>query len=148
MVSFRSAAVWETMQDFTRRTLWDMRVVRAELLTPPPGKGSKFRITYRVFGITFWVENEYIVWKPRERSGIRATRFSRPTFFTNAAGSWHFRDNGDGSSTWTTIVSLSMVGGPLAPLFEKVAVGWYFLWLTTRSGQNLKRLVESYARAA
>lgn len=136
--------VWATMQDFTKRTLWDMRVVEASLLSMhTQGKGSRFKITYRVFGVKFWVENEYIVWKPCERSAIRAVGFSRPSMFKSAAGSWHFADNGDGSMTWTTIVSLSMVGGPLAPLLEKVGIGWYFRRLTERSGQNLKRLAES-----
>ena len=36
----------------------------------------------------------------------------------------------------------------IAPLIEKVAVGWYFRRLTTLSGQNLKRLVEARARVA
>ena len=136
-------AVWATIQDFTRRTLWDLRVVHAQLLTPPPQeRGSRFRIVYGVPGIRSWVDAEYIVWKPTERSAIRAVGFSRISPFVSAAGSWHFDANSDGSTTWTTHVNIAMRGGPLAPILERIIVGWYFRRLTVGSQEKLKRLVE------
>ena len=137
-------AVWAIMQDFTRRTEWDERVVRAERLTPPPpGRGTRFRVTYSVLGVRSWVEAEYVTWDPPRRSGVHAVAFSRGSPFKAAAGSWTFEECGDGSSTWTTKVSMSMHGGFLAPLLERVVVGWYFRRLTEKSARNLTRLTEA-----
>jgi hypothetical protein len=135
--------VWALLQDFTQRAKWDERVVKAQVITPPPqGKGTRFVITYRIAGIPMSIENEYIVWKPFERSAIRSVRLGRGSPFRSAAGSWHLSPTEDGSTTWTTIVSLQMRGGPLAPLLERLAVGWYFKRLTERSLRDFKRLVE------
>jgi hypothetical protein len=137
------ARVWALLQDFTQRTKWDVRVVKAQVITPPPqGKGSRFVITYRIAGIPLRIENEYIVWKPFERSAIRSVRLGRGSPFRSAAGSWHLFSSEDGTTTWTTIVSLQMRGGPLAPFLERLAVGWYFKRLTERSLRDFKRLVE------
>jgi carbon monoxide dehydrogenase subunit G len=136
--------VWEIIQDFSHRTKWDERVVAASELTPPPkGKGTRFRIVYGALGVRSWVEIEYVTWDPPRRSGVRTVGFSRASLFKSAAGSWHFHHNEDGSTTWTTKVSMSMRGGRLAPLFEKVFIGWYFTRLTIKSQENLKRLIEA-----
>lgn len=141
--------VWSVLQDFTRRTEWDTRVVRAKVVTPPPqGKGTRFLITYRVAGLSYEVENEYIVWKPPERSAIRFPDFKRDLYFKSVAGSWRLTPHEDGSTTWTTTVSMSMRGGPFAPLMEKVVVGWYFRRLTEASQRNLKRLIEREMQAS
>jgi uncharacterized protein YndB with AHSA1/START domain len=136
--------VWALLQDFSRRTEWDLRVVRAAVVTPPPqGKGTRFRIKYRVAGISYNVENEYLVWKPNERSAIRFPEFHRDLLFRNVAGSWRLTPHDNGSTTWTTTVSMTMRGGPLAPLLERVIIGWYFRRLTEASQRKLKRLIES-----
>jgi hypothetical protein len=141
--------VWSVLQDFTRRAEWDTRVVKARVVTPPPqGKGTRFLITYRVAGISYEVENEYIVWKPFERSAIRFPDFSRDRFFRSVAGSWRLTPHDDGSTTWTTTVNMTMRGGPFAPLFERVVVGWYFRRLTEESQRDLKKLVEREQVAA
>jgi hypothetical protein len=137
-------AVWAVMQDFTRRTEWDERVVEAAVLTPPPpGRGTRFRITYRVLGVRSWVETEYVTWDPPRRSGVHAVGFNRGSLFKSAAGSWSFIANSDGTMTWTTKVNIAMRGGPLSPLVERIAIGWYFRRLTERSARNLKLLVET-----
>src|SRR4051794_10411913 len=115
-------AVWTIMQDFARRTEWDERVVHAERLTPSaPTRGTRFRITYGALGLSSWVEAEYVPWAPPRRSGIHAIAFSRLSLFKAAAGSWTFDDRADGTSTWTTKVSITMRGGPLAPAIEHLA---------------------------
>ncbi|MEO8287233.1 MAG: SRPBCC family protein [Chloroflexota bacterium] len=140
--------VWNTIQDPTRRTEWDERVVSERLLKPGgPGKGNSFRITYSVFGFRFWGEMEYIVWNPPRRSAIRALRFSRLSMMQSAGGSWHLETQPDGSTTYSTTVNISLQGGPLAPLLERIFVGGYFRLITERSLHNVKRLIEAdYAR--
>jgi hypothetical protein len=142
--------VWDIMQDFTHRTRWDERVVAADVLTPPPpGKGTRFRITYSVLGVRSWAEAEYVTWDPVRRSGVHAVGFSRLSPFEAAAGSWTFTDQGDGTSIWTTKVSMTMRNtGFLTPLLERVVVGWYFRRLTEKSARNLRRLVEAEYTAA
>lgn len=135
--------VWGVLQDFTRRTEWDVRVARAKVTTPPPtGVGTRFLITYKIGPVLFTNENEYIVWKPPERSAIKFPDGVRSLYFTSAAGSWRLTSHDDGSTTWTTTVSISMRGWFLAPLLERVAVGWYFRRLTENSQRDLKRLIE------
>jgi hypothetical protein len=135
--------VWSLLQDFTRRTEWDLRVVRAAVITPPPqGKGTRFLITYRIAGVSYNVENEYLVWKPPERSAIRFPDHRRDFFFSTVAGSWRLTSHDDNSTTWTTTISITMRGGFLAPLLERVAIGWYFRRLTEASQRKFKKLAE------
>ena len=135
--------VWRVVQDPARRKEWDVRVEHDEMLTPPPvRRGSRFRVTYKALWVRAWVEMEYIVWAPPERSGIRSVGFSKGSLVKSAGGSWHFQQHGDGSTTWTTSVNIAMRGGVLAPLLERLAIGWLFTSLTKKSQQRLKRLIE------
>src|SRR4051794_6003252 len=125
--------VWRTIQDPSRRTQWDERVVSEYLLKPgPPGKGNSFRITYGVFGIRFWGEMEYTLWNPPTRSAIRAHRFSRFSMIKSAGGTWHLVSQPDGTTLYTTTVNIGMQGGPMAPLLERIFVGGYFQYITGR----------------
>jgi hypothetical protein len=136
--------VWRTIQDPTRRTEWDVRVVSEYLLKPGgPGKGNSFRITYGVFGIRFWGDMEYIVWNPPTRSAIRALRFSRFSMIKSAGGSWHLAAQPDGSTTYSTTVNISFHGGPLAGVLERIFIGGYFRRITERSLRNVKRIIEA-----
>ncbi|MEO5953579.1 MAG: SRPBCC family protein [Chloroflexia bacterium] len=135
--------VWNILQDFTRRKEWDVRVARAKVTTlPPTGIGTRFLITYKIALVSFTNDNEYIVWKPPERSAIRFPDDTHSLLFSSAAGSWRLTSHDDGATIWTTTISIAMRGGFLAPLFERIAVGWYFRRLTEQSQRDLKKLVE------
>ena len=136
--------VWHTIQDPARRTEWDIRVVSEYLLKPGgPGKGNSFRITYGVFGIRFWGDMEDIVWKPPTRSAIRAVQFSRFSMIKAAGGSWHLTAQPDGSTKYSTTVNITMHGGPLAGMLERIFVGGYFRSITERSLDNVRRIIEA-----
>jgi len=137
------AAVWAIIQNTARRREWDARVVEAHCLTnDPPGRGTHFRVTYRLAWLRPWAELEYIVWQPPERSAVRGVRFSRGSLIQTVGGSWHFHDNGDGSTSWTTVVNVRLEAGPLTPLLEGLFVRGTFTRLTEQSQHNLKRLIE------
>jgi hypothetical protein len=136
--------VWATIQNVARRSEWDARVVKAHLVTePPPRRGTRFRVVYRALGLPTWIELEYSVWLPPERSAVRAERFSRGSPVAWLGGSWHFHDNGDGSTGWTTVVNMHLHGGLLSPVLERIFVRGYFQRLTAQSQQNLKQLIEA-----
>jgi hypothetical protein len=143
-------AVWDVIQNCARRPEWDARVVDVTLLTPPPQqRGSRVRLTYRWLLARSWLELEYIVWNPPERSAVRAERLSPGNLFSSLSGSWHFTDNGDGTTGWTTVLNVRLRGGLVAPLLERIFVRGSLARLTMRSQETLKRLVEAeYVRPA
>lgn len=137
-------AVWETVQDVSRRLEWDARVRSVKLLTPLPiGKGSRTLIDYNMWGVGMLIEIEMVSWHPHQRSGIKGRVLDSPD---TIGASWNFEQNADGSTTWTTRIVVSSKG-PLAWLREQLA-GRATDYLTGVSQRNLKRLVESEQPAA
>lgn len=136
--------VWDIIQNPARRIEWDARVVSAEFLSPPPcGKGSIIRVTVKMFGMEFPAVMEYVNWAPPGRSAVRTVDGYGNT--SDAAGSWRFDDNPDGSTTFSTTIMLSKKGKIFGRIFEQV-MGSAFERLTRQSLQNLKKLVEAEYR--
>jgi hypothetical protein len=137
-------AVWNVVQDVSRRLEWDVRIKSAELLTPlPMGKGSRTRIAYNLWGYVMDIEIDMISWKPYDRSGVKGKVLGTGDTF---GASWNFVHNPDGSTTWTTRIAMTSQGpfARLRELFSGVSTDL----MTVVSQRNLKRLVEAEQRAA
>jgi uncharacterized membrane protein len=137
--------VWNVIQDVDRRVEWDARIQSVQLLTPRPvGKGARTLLHYRMYGMPMRMTIEMIQWQPPLRSAVKGVIVgTRDTI----GGSWHFTPNPDGSTTWTTRLSLtsnSRFARWLEPIYGRATHK-----LTRISQQNFKRLVEAeYAGAA
>lgn len=131
--------VWNVIQDVDRRLEWDARIRSVELLTPRPiGKGARTFLRYNMYGMPMEMNIEMIQWQPPLRSAVKGAIIgSNDTI----GGSWHFRPNPDGSTTWTTklvLTSRSRLARVLEPLYGRTTER-----LTIQSQANLKRLIEA-----
>jgi carbon monoxide dehydrogenase subunit G len=137
-------ALWKVVQEPARRTEWDLRVTQVELLTPRlVGKGSRFGICYDFWGTPVRLVIELISWQPYQRSGIKMVGGEQPG---TLASSWNFAVQPDGTTSWTTRLTIT-VPGQLGWLREQL-VGHTIEWLTVRSQRNLKQLIEAEQRAS
>jgi hypothetical protein len=137
--------LWDVVQDVSRRIEWDARVITCEIVTDGPfGKGSQALIGYNLFGARMEVVMEMVAWAPPRKSAARAL----PNPMGSLAGSWHFVEHPDGSTTFTTKIVIRCETGILRGLRQHV-LGWYLDRLTARSQAQLKTLVEAeYAAGA
>ncbi len=132
--------VWATIQDLNRRLEWDARLTSVELVTPVPlGKGTQTRLGYRMFGRSTPIHVEYVSWKPPCQCGVRSEMEDGSA---TVGGSWNFKPQANGSTTWTTRLVLTAKTGRFRRLQEQI-FGRYTARLTRISQQNLKRLVEA-----
>jgi uncharacterized membrane protein len=132
-------AVWDVVQDVSRRLEWDARVVGCEVITDGPfGKNSRASIAYNLFGFPVHVVMEMVTWAPPHRSAARAL----PNPMGSLAGSWRFDERPDGSTVFTTTISLRCETGILRELRERILRN-YMDRLTVISQSRLKRLIEA-----
>jgi uncharacterized protein YndB with AHSA1/START domain len=132
--------VWTVIQDASRRAEWDARVKSARRTSSGPmGGGSTFDMVYNFFGVEMPMRMEYIAWKPFTHSAVRTTSTSRMN--ATIAGTWNFLAEADGSTTWTTIVSLKSTARFGCGLIEQIS-GRYTDRLTVISQRHLKALIE------
>ena len=133
--------LWELIQEPTRRTEWDARLTRIDVLTPRPiARDTRVRTTYGVLG---WTEIQYTSWQPVSRSAVKSTAMSPGNPMKSLVGSWNFFPHEDGTTTWKTQLVIRCSGGPFAPLLERFMVGPLMAVLTRLSARNLKRLAEA-----
>ena len=133
--------VWDIVQNASRRTEWDARVVSAEILTPGPlGKGSIGQVTVAMYGMKFRTVMEYVSWNRPVRTGVKGV--DGYGNIGDVVGSWNFQEHEDGSMTFKTTISISMGKGLLRGIMER-NMGRTFHKLTQKSLQNLKRLAEA-----
>jgi hypothetical protein len=138
-ISAPAQVVWDVVQDVSRRTEWDARVIDCEVITPQPfGRGSQARIGYNLFGLRVPVVMEMVAWVPPSKSAARAL----PNPMGSLAGSWQFQETPDGSTTFTTRIMIRCETGILRTLRERLLRG-YMARLTERSQAQLKRLIEA-----
>lgn len=133
-------AVWSIIQDPTRRTEWDARVIACRQTSDGEVQlGTSFEMVYNLFGLRIPMAMEYIAWHPFTQSAVSATSngFSKESL----AGTWLFTREPDGKTTWTTKINLRSEGGPFSRLLEWV-YGRYTDHLTVLSQKCLKKLVE------
>ena len=133
--------VWGLLHNIARRQEWDPWVVDMTPVTPlPPKRGTRLRMTYSWL-LRSWLEVEYIVWNPPERSAVQSVRCSPGSPIRSMSRSWHLHDNGDGTTGWTTVLTLR-AGGPLA-LPAALFLTSSLTRLVERGQQNLKQLIEA-----
>ena len=134
--------VWGLLHNVARRREWDPWVVDMTPLTPlPPKRGTRVRVIYNWLLVRSWIELDYIVWNPPERSAVQSMRCSSGSVIRSMSRSWHLHDTGDGTTGWTTVVTLR-AGGPLA-LPAALFLKGYLTGVIERGQQNLKRLIEA-----
>lgn len=136
--------VWSLLQNSARYGEWHALVTEARLVTPaPPRRGARVRVSYKWLVFRSWVDLEYSVWSPPERSTIRSEGRGPWSLFTTLDGSWQLHDNGDGTTGWTTVVLPRLRGGLLGRALVRWFARGYVQRLMERSQQNLKRLIEA-----
>jgi hypothetical protein len=97
-------------------------------------------MVYDLFGFDAPMHMQYISWQPFTHSAVRST--SAGLLQGSLAGTWNFRPEADGSTTWTTKINLKSDAKRFPRLIEK-ALGRYTDYLTRRSQERLKTLIES-----
>lgn len=133
--------VWGMIHNLARRGEWHPWGADVTPVTPLPLKrGTRVQVTYKWL-LRSWIDLEYIVWNPPERSAVQSVRCSPTSVIRSLGRSWHLHDNGDGTTGWTTVVTLRS-GGPLA-LPGAIFLKGYLTGLIERGQQNLKRLIEA-----
>jgi uncharacterized protein YndB with AHSA1/START domain len=133
--------VWRVIQDPARRIEWDARVKSCRQTSPGDLRlGSTFDMIYDLYGFKMPMTLEYISWQPFTQSAVRST--SAGLLRGSLAGTWLFVEELDGSTTWTTKISLRSESNYFAKLIEQT-FGRYTGYLTAISQERLKRLVES-----
>jgi uncharacterized protein YndB with AHSA1/START domain len=136
-------AVWNVIQDASRRHEWDARVKSARRTSSGPmGSGATFDMVYDFYGFAMPMSMEYIAWRPFTHSAVRTISTGRMT--GTIAGTWNFTKEPDGSTTWTTIVSLKSGARLGGTLIEQIS-GRTTDHLTAISQKRLKALIEGEA---
>jgi hypothetical protein len=134
--------VWGMIHNVARRCEWDPWVIDVTPVTPlPPKRGTRLRLTYQWLLRRAWLDLDYIVWNPPERSAVQSARCSGGSVIRSMSRSWNLHDNGDGTTVWTTVVTLRC-GGPLG-LPARIFLPGYLMRLIERGHQNMKRLIEA-----
>lgn len=135
--------VWNYLQDFKRRSLWDVRLRSVTSLTPLPlCVGSLLQYHFAWGFLRFWMEAKYIAFVPNSHSSVRFDRVSFLCLVHSAAGSWHLNATETGTEFHTKFS-------------YRLKYGFYGRWLdrlffrktleneTKQSLENLKRLIEN-----
>ena len=136
------ADVFSYVQDYDRRSEWDVRVKNAERLTAAPlGAGARVRYTFNgILGMTFWLEVDYIAYQPPQQSAIKVVRGSWGSIYREAAGSWHFEEVKEGTR-FTTKFSYTLRWGAIGRLMDRLFVRRMSVLETRESLQNLRRIL-------
>jgi hypothetical protein len=106
------------------------------------GCNARYRLGYALFGLSSWLELEYVTWQPGARSAASAREVGRMSPIAWLSETTQLQANADGSTTLTLTVDVQARGGLLFPLLDRV-VRSRVKRLVEQSQQALKQQIEA-----
>lgn len=133
-------AVWQVMQDPTRRGEWDFRVTGGRFTKEGhPTKGATFTVGGRML-VPYRFDMEYLAVTPWRQTVVRLVR-AHGLPVESGAGSWTYLVEGDNRALIRSAFRFELKQ-PWHALFDKWLLTPLMYLITKRSLRRLKRLVE------